>query len=64
MDLGDSWEWADSPRYPEKYSALGIRIGVNDRFSEHCGSYDYLLKEHGLDHASIEARILRLLAEG
>jgi len=22
-------EWADSPRYPEKYSALGIRIGVN-----------------------------------
>ena len=28
-DLGDSWEWADDPRYPEKYSALGIRIGVN-----------------------------------
>ena len=29
MDLGDSWEWADVPQYPEKYSALGIRIGVN-----------------------------------
>jgi hypothetical protein len=29
MDLGDSWEWADDPRYPEKYSSLGIRIGVN-----------------------------------
>jgi hypothetical protein len=28
-DIGDSWEWADDPRYPEKYSALGIRIGVN-----------------------------------
>src|SRR5262249_33558898 len=28
-DLGDSWEWADEPRYPERYSALGIRIGVN-----------------------------------
>ena len=28
-DVGDSWEWADNPRYPEKYSALGIRIGVN-----------------------------------
>jgi hypothetical protein len=28
-DLGDSWEWADDPYYPEKYSALGIRIGVN-----------------------------------
>jgi hypothetical protein len=29
MDLGDSWEWADEPRYLEKFSALGIRIGVN-----------------------------------
>jgi hypothetical protein len=28
-DTGDSWEWADDPRYPEKYSALGIRTGVN-----------------------------------
>jgi hypothetical protein len=28
-DVGDSWEWADEPRYAEKYSALGIRIGVN-----------------------------------
>jgi hypothetical protein len=29
-DIGDSWEWADDPRYPERYSSLGIRIGVND----------------------------------
>ena len=29
MDLGDSWEHADNPYYPEKFSALGIRIGVN-----------------------------------
>ena len=28
-DIGDSWEWADEPEYPERYSALGIRIGVN-----------------------------------
>jgi hypothetical protein len=28
-DVGDSWEWADEPIYPERYSALGIRIGVN-----------------------------------
>jgi hypothetical protein len=28
-DIGDAWEWADEPSYPEKYSALGIRIGVN-----------------------------------
>jgi len=29
MDLGDSWEHADNPEYPEKYSALGLRIGAN-----------------------------------
>ena len=28
-DVGDSWEFADDPYYPEKYSALGIRMGVN-----------------------------------
>ena len=29
MDLGDSWEHADNPQYPEKFSGMGIRIGVN-----------------------------------
>ena len=29
MDLGDSWEHADNPLYPEKYSALGIRTALN-----------------------------------
>jgi hypothetical protein len=29
MDLGDSWEHADNPLYPEQFSALGFRIGVN-----------------------------------
>jgi hypothetical protein len=28
-DIGDSWEWTDAPEYPERYSALGIRLGVN-----------------------------------
>jgi hypothetical protein len=28
-DLGDSWEWSDRPQYPEKYSGLGLRIGIN-----------------------------------
>jgi len=28
-DIGDAWEWADEPVYPEKYSDLGIRIGVD-----------------------------------
>ena len=29
MDLGDSWEWADDPRYPEQFSSLGIKIATN-----------------------------------
>jgi hypothetical protein len=29
-DLGDAWEFADSPYYPEKESALAIQIAVND----------------------------------
>jgi len=29
-DLGDAWEYADAPYYPEKESALAIRIAVND----------------------------------
>jgi hypothetical protein len=29
MDLGDSWEHADNPQYPQQFSALGIRLGVN-----------------------------------
>lgn len=28
-DVGDSWEWADAPNYPARYSALGLRLGVN-----------------------------------
>ena len=28
-DTGDSWEWADDPTYPERYSALGIRLAMN-----------------------------------
>jgi len=28
-DLGDAWEFADDPRYPERYSHLAINIGVN-----------------------------------
>jgi hypothetical protein len=29
-DVGDSWEWADDPTYPENMAALGIRWGIND----------------------------------
>lgn len=34
-----------------------LRVGVPDRFSEHCGTYDYLLKEHGLDTASVATKV-------
>lgn len=34
-----------------------LRIGVPDRFSEHCGTYAYLLCEHGIDHESAGRRI-------
>lgn len=29
MDLGDAWEHADDPRYPEKMTALAYRFGIN-----------------------------------
>jgi hypothetical protein len=29
MDLGDAWEHADEPRYPEHYSSLAYRVGIN-----------------------------------
>jgi transketolase len=34
-----------------------LRIGVPDRFSEHCGTYAYLLREHGLDTESVRAKV-------
>ena len=29
MDLGDAWEHADTPEYPEKMTALAYRFGIN-----------------------------------
>jgi transketolase len=34
-----------------------LRIGVPDRFSEHCGSHAYLLREHGLDTHKVRERV-------
>ena len=34
-----------------------LRVGVQDRFSQHCGTYEYLLNEHGLDRSAIELLI-------
>ncbi|MCX7087921.1 MAG: hypothetical protein NTV00_07690 [Methylococcales bacterium] len=38
-----------------------LRIGVQDRFSHYCGTYDYLLQEHGLDRLAIAQRIADFL---
>jgi transketolase len=38
-----------------------LRIGVEDRFSRYCGSYQYLLKEHGLDIDSVRLKITNFL---
>lgn len=29
MDLGDAWEWADYPQYPEPWASLAYRIAIN-----------------------------------
>ncbi len=28
-DLGDSWQWADNPDYPEESASFGIKMSVN-----------------------------------
>jgi len=38
-----------------------LRVGVQDRFSHHCGSYEYLLKEHGLERQAITQRMANFL---
>jgi transketolase len=34
-----------------------LRVGVEDRFSEYCGTWDYLLREHKLDTSSVQYRV-------
>lgn len=29
MHLGDAWEWADDPRYPENFASMAFRIGLD-----------------------------------
>jgi transketolase len=38
-----------------------IRHGMQDRFSEKCGSYSYLMREHGLDNASLLSKLKEFL---
>lgn len=39
-----------------------LRVGVRDRFSHFCGTYDYLLEEHGLSRAAITNQVHDFLA--
>ncbi|MES2941765.1 MAG: transketolase C-terminal domain-containing protein [Pseudomonadota bacterium] len=38
------------------------RIGIEDRFSSHCGTYDYLLEEHRIDLPSIKQKVASFLS--
>lgn len=38
------------------------RIGIDDRFSSCCGTYEYLLEEHGLTLDAIQQKIAKLVA--
>lgn len=41
----------------QKYQVPVCRIGVEDRFSAACGTWDYLLHEHGLDANAVKNRV-------
>lgn len=38
-----------------------LRIGIEDRFSQFCGTYQYLMQEHQLDLASVTAKVQNFL---
>jgi transketolase len=39
------------------------RVGIPDRFSKYCGSYAYLMKEHGLDATSVVRQVEQFLMD-
>lgn len=39
------------------------RIGIRDRFSKSCGSYAYLMREHGLDVESVTVEVREFLEQ-
>jgi transketolase len=38
------------------------RVGIQDRFSRYCGSYDYLMREHRLDVESVKQQVGEFVA--
>jgi transketolase len=51
--LGSAVAEATAERCPMR----ACRIGINDRFSERCGGYGYLMGEHALDVESVKVRV-------
>ena len=47
----------------EHHPTRVLRVGVPDRFSEHCGTHAHLLREHGLDIDSVRTRISTVFPE-
>jgi transketolase len=45
----------------EHFPMRVLRIGVEDRFSEFCGSYEYLLKEHQLDIDALRIKLKKYI---
>lgn len=44
--------------YVLEYRPINVlRIGIDDKFSKSCGTWDYLLKEHGLDLSSVTNKV-------
>lgn len=39
------------------------RVGIQDRFSRYCGTYEYLMREHGLDVESVERRVREFIGK-
>jgi len=46
----------------EEAPTLVCRIGIQDRFSRLCGSYQYLMIEHQLDIDAVRRRVTAFLA--
>jgi len=38
-----------------------LYVAVNDRFSQKCGTYEYLLEEHGLDFSTVYKKVCNFL---
>jgi len=57
--LGSLISEISSSSYPIKI----LQIAVNDCFSQKCGTYEYLLQEHGLDFSTVYTKVCSFLQD-